>query len=91
MNNKRGLHFVTHNTHNLIAETAMGHGENLGALAMTMGCDWRAQPVFNDVMKANFNLIYGAAESAPEAIYEHMLDAAAGDSMLAQSCSALNI
>lgn len=87
LNDKRGLHFVTHNTHNLVAETSMGRGESLGALAATMGCGWKSQARFNDVMKNNFDSIFSTTDAAPQEIYGLMIDAVGSDKELAASCT----
>jgi hypothetical protein len=87
MNDKRGLHFVTHNTSNLLAETSMGQGESLGALASAMGCGWKAQARFNDAMKANFDGIFGITEPSPTEIYGQMINVVGNDPELAANCS----
>jgi hypothetical protein len=87
MNDKRGLHFVTHNTNNLLAETSMGQGESLGALASAMGCGWKSQARFNDAMKANFDGIFSITEPSPTEIYGQMINVVGSDPELAANCS----
>jgi hypothetical protein len=86
MNDKRGLHFVAHNTHNLVVDVAMGRGESLGVLAETMGYDWKSQAQFNDVMKQNFHTIFGQNEENSATVYGHMIDAVSRDEYLSARC-----
>jgi Protein of unknown function (DUF3015) len=85
-NDKRGIHFVTHNTYNLASDASIGRGETLGALAETMHCDWTSQAHFDESMKHNFDEIFGVQEQPGEVLYGHIVNVIARDPELASSC-----
>jgi hypothetical protein len=91
LNEKRGLHFVTHNTHNLAAESAQGRGESLGALATAMGCDWRAQESFNNALKSQYDSIYGIRNDDAAVVYERIIDAVGSNAEIAGRCAIAHI
>ncbi len=67
MEEKEAIYFATTNYSNLMIEMAQGRGQFLGAFAETMGCGWRAMPVFADVMQAEYSSIF-AAKQDPAAL-----------------------
>jgi hypothetical protein len=60
---KRAIHFMEINYHNVLASMANGQGEHLQALARVMGCPEDLNNEFNQKLKDNFETIASDSDS----------------------------
>lgn len=73
--------FMDENMDQLAAETAVGQGETLAALAEVMGVDAQDTAVFNRVMQSNFDAMF-STEATSATAFEAMTSAMATDAKL---------
>lgn len=73
--------FIDENMDQLAADTAMGQGETLAALAEVIGVEAQDSAAFNKTMQANFDAMFSAEGTSNDA-YEAMKAAMAQDASL---------
>lgn len=83
---KASLHLVTHTRHELERQIAQGEGEQLGALALTFGCDGVAFPLFKEELKRNFSVVVPADTEAPEVMVHQISQTIRANQALAAQC-----
>ena len=73
--------FIDQNMDQLAADTAMGQGETLAALAQVIGVQAQDTTAFNKVMQQNFDAMFSAQGTSGDA-YQAMTSAMAQDAAL---------
>ncbi len=83
---KKTIHFVTHNIHEIKAEAAKGSGDFLSAYAKTIGCKSEDHKYFSSKLKNNYNEIFKNKASNEKVIVE-TYKVILSDKRLLYSCS----
>lgn len=84
LNEKKSLHFVTHNMPELMAEVSKGNGEYLSAFNETLGCNAKASAELKNKLKENYQSIFESddAQKVLGNIYKTIFN----NKKLAQDC-----
>lgn len=84
---KEAVHFVTHNSHELIREAAMGTGEFLAAYQSTLGCVETNHSHFSQLMQEHFQELFKNLKIQPEDFVLETYKVILNDEALTLSCS----
>ncbi|MCX6107291.1 MAG: DUF3015 family protein [Proteobacteria bacterium] len=84
---RESVKFATLAYHDLMIQTAQGHGEYLAAFASTLGCNWQAQPEFNRTMQGVYPAIFTSDETLPEDVVAQFRAQIKHHPGLAQACA----
>jgi hypothetical protein len=84
LNEKKSLHFVTHNLPELKSESAMGSGTYLSAFSEVVGCQARSLPLLQQKIKESYQQVF--SEDRPEKVLENIYRVIFSDTQLANLC-----
>ena len=85
LNEKRSLHFVTHNLYELKSQAAQGEGDYLQAFAEVVGCQKNQTDLLKKTIQSNHQNVF--ENSAPEKVLEQVFIQILRSPELSQSCS----
>lgn len=78
--------YVAVNHDALTVEMAQGSGENIAALARTMGCADASVEQFGRMTQSHYSAIVGAGGLAPDELFENVKNQLQGDPVLSIAC-----
>jgi hypothetical protein len=85
LNEKRNLHFVTHNLYELKSQAAQGEGEYLQAFAEVVGCQKSQTQLLKKTIQAKHQNVFQHA--TPEKVLEQVFIEIISSPDLARACS----
>lgn len=85
LHEKKSLHFVTHNFHELKSEISKGNGDYLLALNEVLGCNPKDVSFFSKKVKKSYKKIFNSKK--PEKVLYNIYNTILRDKKLVQSCS----
>jgi hypothetical protein len=85
LNEKKSLHFVTHNYYELKSEAVKGNGDYLMALNEVLGCNPKDVAHFSKKIKKSYKTIFNSKK--PETVLFNIYNTILRDESLVKSCS----